>query len=420
MNEVENVGSRYLFDKNDTGLTLEDNLISTLEWDISEKGHLNAFEYTGGNYIKLTKIPRGVKIYWNTKNDRAGAMLLDELNRGVKVSKQNKYGQLMNYRNYYLWSEGELSEIETDTTIILEFTGKGVEVEYLLGTTSQMELLTEQYAALLGELKQQNEHLNASLEELTNINYSIQREGAGITIPDNFTCELTISNDLTTKFNSILDSEVFTGTLGTISNHNNNHWHLQLNLTNYDPTKHTNTTGGLLDEILQSASTWTFLHKCNYAAEWSVGMAVRIFFNHNYTSVVGKGGMWWMGVPQEITTVFEPSGTNINYSLAYPIESPLSYFNAFSNQASADTSVYNFNQIMVNCIGKGMRNLRNASYNIGIGLGSAGDSFLHIDGGSQYFSSWNFDWDYIIRIYMKAMGRISIRWTLSVEKIFST
>lgn len=178
---VENIGSRYLFDKNETGLTLEDNLITTLEWNIQEKGHLTAFEYAGGNYIKLTKIPKGIKVYWNTKNDRASAMLLDDINRGVKVSKQNKNGQLMTYRNYYLWSEGTLAEDETNPNIILEFTGKGVEVEYLLGSATEVQLLADQFDTL-------NKNLESMVASLSSLEISAEANANQLVemIPEDF------------------------------------------------------------------------------------------------------------------------------------------------------------------------------------------------------------------------------------------
>lgn len=192
---VENVGSRYLFDKNETSLTLEDNLITTLEWNIQEKGHMNALEYIGGNYIKLTKIPKGIKVYWNTQNNRAGAMLLDDVNRGVKVSKQNKFGQLMTYRNYFLWSEGEIGPDESNPNIILEFTGKGVEVEYLLGSATEVQLLADQFNKL-------NQNLENMVESLSNLEISAEANANQLvlTLPQNFTWTVAIN---TTQINKI-------------------------------------------------------------------------------------------------------------------------------------------------------------------------------------------------------------------------
>lgn len=264
-NEVENVGTRYLFDKNETGLTLEDNLISVLEWDIAKKGNWNAFSYIGGNYIKLTHLPKGIKLYWNTKNDRASAMLLDDINRGVKVSKQNKYGQLMNYRNYYLWSEGTLDPEETNTTIVLEITGKGVEVEYLIGSATEIQLLADQFNAL-------NNNLEAMVKSLENLEVISEATAISnpieVTLPEDFSCTCVINTTQINKISTELRPSV------TITNHNN-HWHIHLNWTAAQTTS-ANVTAMLNDisNYILNQNIGILQVSSNYNIQYQLGASV--------------------------------------------------------------------------------------------------------------------------------------------------
>lgn len=346
----ENVGTRYLFDKNETGLTLEDNLISTLDWDISKKGHLQAFEYLGGNYIKLTKIPKGIKVYWNTKNDRAGAMLLDDVNRGVKVSKQNKWGQLMAYRNYYLWSEGTLSQDETNPHIILEFTGKGVEVEYLVGSATEIQLLADQFNAL-------NENLNKMAESLSQIEVSSTATAIAnpieVELPKDFQCTCTITQSQINKIASNLRPNV------SITNHIN-HYHVHLAWTAAQTVSaNVSTLLSNLSNFITNQNIGILTISSNYNIEYSLSMSMALVTDWNYTTTSFYDECFTPASVKGIQTL-TLNDTNFNFYNTTTGTQP--FTGMVSNTNNKATLVMGGSQ-------SGMRALKNQTNYVGLAIG---------------------------------------------------
>lgn len=164
------ITNQYLYDKEDTALTLRDNLIKQFHWDLRKDGHLEAFEFVGGNTIKLAKKPLEIEIFVNTTRDRATALRLDEINRGFRVNRQNKYGQQQTYRNYYFWTQGQLSDLTTDAEIIVEISGVGVEVDYFLSNNSQLSLIADQFKIVADSLSDFKKTFKEQLEETRRLN----------------------------------------------------------------------------------------------------------------------------------------------------------------------------------------------------------------------------------------------------------
>lgn len=119
---------------------LEDSYISPFRWDIVTQGHMEGVECVGGNCIKLAKIPNGISVYWNSKNDFETACLLDDINRGLKIIEMGckTYKQ---FRNFYFWSVGEISDEVTDTEIIIEISGNAPHIEYFLSSPSNIGVI---------------------------------------------------------------------------------------------------------------------------------------------------------------------------------------------------------------------------------------------------------------------------------------
>lgn len=361
----ENVGSRYLFDKNETGLTLEDNLISTLDWDISKKGHLQAFEYLGGNYIKLTKIPKGIKVYWNTKNDRAGAMLLDDVNRGVKVSKQNKWGQLMAYRNYYLWSEGTLSQDETNPHIILEFTGKGVEVEYLVGSATEIQLLADQFNAL-------NENLNKMAESLAEIEVSSTATAIAnpieVELPKDFQCTCIVNQTQINKLTSALRPS------SSITNHIN-HFHIHFNWT-ATQTASANLTNicNEISKFILNQNLGVIQINSNYNIEYSLACSVAIQDSRQYTTTKDSPFLDEILAAANVRGIQTLTLNDTNFN----------YYNAGRGEQSYTGLVSSANGKITWLTGgviEGMRSLKNQINYVGlaIGMGKSNGSYEYPD-----------------------------------------
>lgn len=167
--------TRYLFDENETSQTLANNSITPIEFDL-RRGNLTAHEIAGGNVIKLVAKPNSIRAYWNTTRDRSTAMILDDLNRGVKVMQQNKYGNLMTYRNIYLWTEGELQETDYDPFLKLEIAGISKEVDFLLGTQSQVEIMAKQWERIAESLQDFGEKLASIKEETIKTSENTQKQ----------------------------------------------------------------------------------------------------------------------------------------------------------------------------------------------------------------------------------------------------
>lgn len=119
---------------------LDDNYITPFKWDIKTQGQMNGIECIGGNSIKLAKLPNGIKIFWNSKNDFETACLLDDVNRGLKITHLGTY-TFKQFRNFYFWSVGEISEEEKDTEVILEISGNAPFIEYFISSPSNIGVI---------------------------------------------------------------------------------------------------------------------------------------------------------------------------------------------------------------------------------------------------------------------------------------
>ena len=125
--------------ESDDRLTLPDDTISVFEYDMI-KGNLKGEKISGGNWIKLASMPAKVNVYWNSKYDRQTAKLLNESNRGVRILKQNDSLRLMTFQNFYIWTEGDLEDVENWTDkqrrLVIETSGAGAEIEALIANPS--------------------------------------------------------------------------------------------------------------------------------------------------------------------------------------------------------------------------------------------------------------------------------------------
>lgn len=119
---------------------LEDNYISPFKWNVAEQGQMHGVECIGGNCVKLAKIPNGIKVYCNSKNDFETAILLDDVNRGFKIVEMglNTHKQ---FRNFYFWSVGIISEEETDPEIMLEISGNAAFLEYFISSPTNLGIV---------------------------------------------------------------------------------------------------------------------------------------------------------------------------------------------------------------------------------------------------------------------------------------
>lgn len=133
-----NISNTYNLSDDDR-LTLPDDSIFVFNYDMI-KGHLEGFKLQGGNYIKISKIPAKTKIYWNSKFHRYSAKLLDESNRGMRILKQNNDLIMMTFQNFYIWTEGDLSDIENwsenQRMLQIEISGVGAEITPLIANPS--------------------------------------------------------------------------------------------------------------------------------------------------------------------------------------------------------------------------------------------------------------------------------------------
>lgn len=96
----------------------------------------NGYEIVGGNYIQLMQLDfANVSLYYNTRNNREGAMQLNNQNRGMKWnSRDPNTGESRLFPKFYIWTEG-ISTID----LIIEVSSNGDILTPLLGNSAVVE-----------------------------------------------------------------------------------------------------------------------------------------------------------------------------------------------------------------------------------------------------------------------------------------
>ena len=110
--------------------------LTNFKWNLRTQGHLNAEKLGACNYLKLSRIPVDIRLYWNKTNNRETAFSLDELVRGFKIDDRDEAGNAKTLNNIFLWSEGEIPQKPLSDLIELEYNGEGAMITPLLGNKS--------------------------------------------------------------------------------------------------------------------------------------------------------------------------------------------------------------------------------------------------------------------------------------------
>jgi len=110
--------------------------LTNFKWNLRTQGHLNAEKLGACNYLKLSRIPVDIRLYWNKTNNRETAFSLDELVRGFKIDDRDEAGNAKTLNNIFLWSEGEIPQEPLSDLIELEYNGEGAMITPLLGNKS--------------------------------------------------------------------------------------------------------------------------------------------------------------------------------------------------------------------------------------------------------------------------------------------
>lgn len=115
-------------------MTYNNRLEATLANNIKLDANVeyNAERLCGGNMIWLVNRPAGVKVYINAISDRSSAMVLNEANRGYKWKDIGQYGDLKQYDNFYLWTEG----VNISEKLELQISPNAEILEPILGNTA--------------------------------------------------------------------------------------------------------------------------------------------------------------------------------------------------------------------------------------------------------------------------------------------
>lgn len=110
--------------------------LTNFTWKLRANGHLNGEKIGAVNYLKLSRIPTDIRIYWNSTNNRDTAFSVDELVRGFKINERDEAGNAKTLDNVWLWSEGEIPTEPLSDIIEIEYNGAGDLIEPLLGNKS--------------------------------------------------------------------------------------------------------------------------------------------------------------------------------------------------------------------------------------------------------------------------------------------
>lgn len=110
--------------------------LTNFVWKLRANGHLNGEKIGAVNYLKLSRIPTDIRIYWNSTNNRDTAFSVDELVRGFKINERDEAGNAKTLDNVWLWSEGEIPIEPLSDIIEIEYNGAGDLIEPLLGNKS--------------------------------------------------------------------------------------------------------------------------------------------------------------------------------------------------------------------------------------------------------------------------------------------
>ena len=110
--------------------------LTNFKWNLRANGHLNGEKLGACNYLKLSRVPVDIRLYWNKTNDRNTAFSLDELVRGFKIDERDEAGNAKTLNNIFLWSEGNIPIAPLSDIIELEYNGEGAMITPLLGNKS--------------------------------------------------------------------------------------------------------------------------------------------------------------------------------------------------------------------------------------------------------------------------------------------
>lgn len=110
--------------------------LTNFTWKLRANGHLKGEKIGAVNYLKLSRIPTDIRIYWNSTNNRDTAFSVDELVRGFKINERDDAGNAKTLDNVWLWSEGEIPIEPLSDIIEIEYNGAGDLIEPLLGNKS--------------------------------------------------------------------------------------------------------------------------------------------------------------------------------------------------------------------------------------------------------------------------------------------
>lgn len=110
--------------------------LTNFTWKLRANGHLKGEKIGAVNYLKLSRIPADIRIYWNSTNNRETAFSVDELVRGFKINERDEAGNAKTLDNVWLWSEGEIPLEPLSDIIEIEYNGAGDLIEPLLGNKS--------------------------------------------------------------------------------------------------------------------------------------------------------------------------------------------------------------------------------------------------------------------------------------------
>lgn len=138
-------------------LTLKDDIISSFKYDMIN-GNLEGFKIAGGNYIKISQLPIKTRVYWNSRYDKNSAKLLNESNRGARILQYSESGVPLTYQNYYIWTEADLSDVDTwldwQRELVIEVSGLGGEVTYdVANPASEIRVESLQQISVIRELQ---------------------------------------------------------------------------------------------------------------------------------------------------------------------------------------------------------------------------------------------------------------------------
>ena len=110
--------------------------LTNFTWKLRANGHLKGEKIGAVNYLKLSRIPTDIRIFWNFTNNRDTAFSVDELVRGFKINERDAAGNAKTLDNVWLWSEGEIPIEPLSDIIEIEYNGAGDLIEPLLGNKS--------------------------------------------------------------------------------------------------------------------------------------------------------------------------------------------------------------------------------------------------------------------------------------------